>query len=113
MLDKQLATTYILTQWVKKYEKITLLGKTANYCLHRAKKSNQKSPDSNENLKKKRKKFVFFKSSLSLCKRAKASDQPGRPCLQDSHLLAQETAACCNLATRHDIDPILHGRHEE
>ena len=52
MLDKQLATTYILTQWVKKYEKITLLGKTANYCLHRAKKSNQKSPDSNENLKK-------------------------------------------------------------
>ena len=56
MLDKQLATTYILTQWVKKYEKITLLGKTANYCLHRAKKSNQKSPDSNENLKKKKKK---------------------------------------------------------
>ena len=53
MLDKQLATTYILTQWVKKYEKITLLGKTANYCLHRAKKSNQKSPDSNENLKRK------------------------------------------------------------
>ena len=55
MLDKQLATTYILTQWVKKYEKITLLGKTANYCLHRAKKSNQKSPDSNENLKKEKK----------------------------------------------------------
>ena len=47
MLDKQLATTYILTQWVKKYEKITLLGKTANYCLHR--QTNQKSPDSNEN----------------------------------------------------------------
>ena len=51
MLDKQLATTYILTQWVKKYETITLLGKTANYCLHRAKKSNQKSPDSNEKKK--------------------------------------------------------------
>ena len=59
MLDKQLATTYILTQWVKKYEKITLLGKTANYCLHRAKKSNQKSPDSNENLKKKKKSINF------------------------------------------------------
>ena len=62
MLDKQLATTYILTQWVKIYEKITLLGKTANYCLHRAKKSNQKSPDSNENLKKKKKKKKKKKS---------------------------------------------------
>ena len=56
MLDKQLATTYILTQWVKKYETITLLGKTANYCLHRAKKSNQKSMK----IKKKNKKSIFF-----------------------------------------------------